>query len=181
MSSDPTRSGWLAPLATAALFAFVVASPTACAKALERTGGLGANDGDESEQSPGTGGTGGAGGIDGYQGPTATHGAGGAPATGPGAGGDPASSVAASSAVSSTSASSAAASVAASSAAASVAASSSSGGGPGPCCVADIFPGCFDDLAIESCVCSDDDYCCTFEWDDLCVEEVESLGCGTCS
>ena len=177
MSSYPTRSAWLAPLATAALFATAVVMPSACAHAVEG-GSLEEDEEDgESEIAPGRGG---AGGIEGYEGQAATHGAGGAPATGPGSGGDPASSVAASSAVSS-SASNAAASVAASSAAVSVAASSSSGGGPGPCCVPDIFPGCFDDFNIENCVCSVDDYCCFFEWDQQCVDEVEGFGCGTCN
>jgi hypothetical protein len=177
MSSSPTRPAWLAPLATAAIFAVAVAAPSACARAVDR-GSLGGEDDDgESEITPGSGG---AGGIEGYEGKSATHGAGGTPAAGPGGGGDPASSVAASSAASSTSASTAAASVAASSAA-SVAASSSSGGGPGPCCVPDVFPGCFDDFVIESCVCFFDDYCCAVEWDQQCVDEVEAFGCGSCS
>lgn len=39
--------------------------------------------------------------------------------------------------------------------------------------------GC-DDPAIEACVCGEDDYCCATEWDDICVSEVDSFGCGTC-
>lgn len=177
MSHFLTRSGWLAPLATAAMFAVAIVAPSACARAVDGGALSGGDDDGESEKEFEKG-EGGAGGADGYHG-QASNGAGGAPATGPGSGGDPASSVAASSIA----ASSVASSVAASSVAAvsSVAASSSSGGGPGPCCVEDIFPGCFDDFLIEFCVCSIDDYCCAVEWDLQCVDEVEAFGCGTCN
>jgi len=30
------------------------------------------------------------------------------------------------------------------------------------------------------CVCEQDDFCCTTEWDDLCVGEVDEFGCGAC-
>lgn len=35
--------------------------------------------------------------------------------------------------------------------------------------------------AVEQCVCERDDYCCSVAWDSLCVNEVESFGCGSCS
>ncbi len=51
---------------------------------------------------------------------------------------------------------------------------------PRPCCsVPPHHVGC-DDSSIESCVCAVDSFCCTDEWDAQCVDEVESLGCGTC-
>jgi hypothetical protein len=31
-----------------------------------------------------------------------------------------------------------------------------------------------------ACVCAEDDVCCTDGWDDLCVAEVDELGCGAC-
>lgn len=40
-------------------------------------------------------------------------------------------------------------------------------------------PGC-SDSAVAACVCAIDAYCCTTAWDDLCIAEVDSLGCGTC-
>ncbi len=47
------------------------------------------------------------------------------------------------------------------------------------CCAPDSAPGC-SDVAVRSCVCDADPYCCTTAWDALCVDEVDSLGCGTC-
>jgi hypothetical protein len=47
--------------------------------------------------------------------------------------------------------------------------------------------GCYDPAApggpnsIAECVCLDDPYCCTDIWDDICVGEVDSLGCGMCA
>lgn len=49
------------------------------------------------------------------------------------------------------------------------------GGGASSCCVAQLSVGC-DDAVIEACVCSLDDYCCTFEWDDVCVSEAYDCG-----
>ena len=60
-----------------------------------------------------------------------------------------------------------------------VAASSSGSGGGGFCCQTNASPGC-GDPNIENCVCPNDDYCCTVEWDSLCVDEVTTLGCGSC-
>jgi hypothetical protein len=40
--------------------------------------------------------------------------------------------------------------------------------------------GCSDPV-VEACVCSSDPYCCDIDWDNLCVSEVESFGCGSCS
>jgi hypothetical protein len=33
---------------------------------------------------------------------------------------------------------------------------------------------------VAQCVCAQDDYCCTTEWDAQCVAEVQQFGCGTC-
>ena len=58
---------------------------------------------------------------------------------------------------------------------------SSSGGidptgmGVGDCCTAQLVPGC-GDAALEACVCGLDDYCCSTEWDDLCVQEAGDCG-----
>ncbi len=49
----------------------------------------------------------------------------------------------------------------------------------GDCCLPDGTPGCAD-AAITDCVCEADAFCCLVEWDDLCVAEVEDLGCGDC-
>jgi len=50
----------------------------------------------------------------------------------------------------------------------------------GDCCVTDNTPGC-NVQAIQDCVCAADPFCCNNEWDQLCVNQVESLGCGSCS
>lgn len=62
---------------------------------------------------------------------------------------------------------------------------SSGTGGPPPsgneCCTpASGTPGCADP-AVQDCVCAADPYCCQVEWDDLCVQIVESSSCGTCT
>lgn len=51
------------------------------------------------------------------------------------------------------------------------------GGGPTShdCCITG-GPGC-DDSSVEACVCADDDFCCTDEWDSVCVGKVGSLLC----
>jgi hypothetical protein len=49
----------------------------------------------------------------------------------------------------------------------------------GDCCVGGTNPGC-SNPSIEQCVCAQDDYCCTTEWNDLCVDEVDQFGCGSC-
>ncbi len=53
-------------------------------------------------------------------------------------------------------------------------------GAAADCCAPDWAPGCTD-LAVQACVCAADSYCCTTAWDGLCVNEVTSLGCGTCA
>jgi hypothetical protein len=53
------------------------------------------------------------------------------------------------------------------------------GGGTGDCCAANGSPGC-DDAAVEACVCVADAFCCNSEWDQLCVDQVDSLMCGSC-
>lgn len=50
---------------------------------------------------------------------------------------------------------------------------------PGDCCVGHGGLGCAD-AEIESCVCAQDDFCCSMKWDDLCVSLVAKLGCGSC-
>ncbi len=54
-------------------------------------------------------------------------------------------------------------------------------GGPdlGNCCVPDGSIGCVDP-DIEACVCEGDPVCCSDGWDELCAQEVNSLGCGVC-
>jgi len=49
------------------------------------------------------------------------------------------------------------------------------GGDLGDCCTVHLTPGC-SNLEVESCVCFFDDFCCSTEWDDLCVGGV--LDCG---
>jgi hypothetical protein len=56
---------------------------------------------------------------------------------------------------------------------------SDDGGGGGDCCSESAEPGCAD-ASVESYVCAEDNYCCATAWDDICVGEVDSLGCGTC-
>jgi hypothetical protein len=53
------------------------------------------------------------------------------------------------------------------------------GGMPGDCCFAKGGPGCFPP-EVAQCVCATDSYCCTTAWDNICVNEVDSLGCGFC-
>ncbi|MBI3178475.1 MAG: hypothetical protein HYZ27_02365, partial [Deltaproteobacteria bacterium] len=51
----------------------------------------------------------------------------------------------------------------------------------GDCCVATPgVTGCTD-AGVQSCVCAQDSYCCTNEWDSICVDEVDILDCGTCA
>jgi hypothetical protein len=55
--------------------------------------------------------------------------------------------------------------------------------GPGddaPCCEGHGMPGC-DDPMVESCVCAQDPFCCSSNWDALCVSRIESYGCGSCT
>ncbi|MDC0666838.1 hypothetical protein [Nannocystis radixulma] len=50
------------------------------------------------------------------------------------------------------------------------------------CCLAHGAPGCADD-AVEACVCDEDPFCCGLEngnWDETCVANVNTHGCGTC-
>jgi hypothetical protein len=53
------------------------------------------------------------------------------------------------------------------------------GGSEGSCCGDNSTPGCIDDL-VEACVCAQDGYCCSTEWDAQCAGEVDSFGCGQC-
>jgi hypothetical protein len=55
----------------------------------------------------------------------------------------------------------------------------SGGSSSGTCCSIQTTPGC-SNASIQSCVCATDSYCCTDEWDDICVDEVDTEGCGTC-
>src|SRR5690606_10757053 len=52
-------------------------------------------------------------------------------------------------------------------------------GGEAACCVAQDTPGC-GNAGIEQCVCDQDPFCCEEQWDPVCVDKVEGLGCGTC-
>lgn len=47
------------------------------------------------------------------------------------------------------------------------------------CCTPAANPGCTD-AGIESCVCMQDPFCCDTEWDQVCVDQVDSFGCGDC-
>ncbi len=49
----------------------------------------------------------------------------------------------------------------------------------GPCCQANGTPGC-EVNSVEGCVCLGDDFCCTTEWDQMCVDAIGPSGCGTC-
>ncbi len=49
----------------------------------------------------------------------------------------------------------------------------------GDCCVPADGTGC-GDAVLAACVCADDPYCCDTAWDELCIAEVDSLGCGAC-
>ena len=57
--------------------------------------------------------------------------------------------------------------------------SGTGGGGQQACCDTAMTPGC-GDKTVEQCVCKQDGYCCGVEWDSLCVQEVDSFGCGPC-
>ena len=54
------------------------------------------------------------------------------------------------------------------------------------CCeVSSAAEGCYDfnaadHEAVSDCVCAADPYCCSSRWDSICVDEVESLSCGSC-
>ena len=52
-------------------------------------------------------------------------------------------------------------------------------GGSGDCCEPHDGPGC-DDPTVQACVCKDDSFCCEYTWDEVCVEEVKTFGCGDC-
>ena len=49
----------------------------------------------------------------------------------------------------------------------------------GPCCQANGSPGC-QIAGVETCVCNEDPFCCTDEWDAVCVGLIGMNGCGTC-
>jgi hypothetical protein len=51
---------------------------------------------------------------------------------------------------------------------------------PGDCCHVQQTKGC-NDPTIQACVCAQDSFCCNYSWDQICVNEVEELGCGSCS
>jgi len=59
------------------------------------------------------------------------------------------------------------------------ASSGGAGGEPGSCCEVQPTTSC-NDPDVAQCVCSFDPFCCNYLWDTFCVQEVESLGCGTC-
>jgi hypothetical protein len=47
------------------------------------------------------------------------------------------------------------------------------------CCTASDEPGCTEP-EVQDCVCAIDPFCCAETWDQLCVDQVDTLGCGTC-
>jgi hypothetical protein len=51
--------------------------------------------------------------------------------------------------------------------------------GKGACCQDNGTPGC-EIGAVETCVCNEDPFCCSEEWDALCVGLIATHGCGTC-
>lgn len=51
---------------------------------------------------------------------------------------------------------------------------------PAACCQPNTMPGCAADPEIEACVCATDPFCCDEQWDNLCVSEVQTVGCGDC-
>lgn len=59
------------------------------------------------------------------------------------------------------------------------ASSGGAGGATGNCCEVSSGPAC-DDPDVSQCVCKFDPFCCNYLWDGFCVQEVESLGCGSC-
>jgi hypothetical protein len=56
----------------------------------------------------------------------------------------------------------------------------SAGGGSVCCSATPGSSGCAGDSAVSQCVCAQDDYCCTSEWDSQCAGEVTQFGCGSC-
>jgi hypothetical protein len=52
---------------------------------------------------------------------------------------------------------------------------------PNDCCIPHMTPGCAD-KEVEACVCGNDLTCCVPDhgWDETCIKEVNSLGCGMC-
>ncbi len=49
----------------------------------------------------------------------------------------------------------------------------------GDCCETHDEPGC-QDPGVTACVCAQDPFCCQSYWDDICVSEVTTFGCGEC-
>lgn len=47
------------------------------------------------------------------------------------------------------------------------------------CCTPAANPGCTE-VAVQDCVCTTDPFCCDSEWDQVCVDQVDSFGCGDC-
>ncbi|MCS6902585.1 MAG: hypothetical protein NZX77_22845, partial [Polyangiaceae bacterium] len=55
------------------------------------------------------------------------------------------------------------------------------------CCEVSSAPGCSgkaansltpDEKSVQTCVCAEDEHCCTKGWDEVCVWEVAEFGCG---
>jgi hypothetical protein len=49
----------------------------------------------------------------------------------------------------------------------------------GPCCMAHAGSGC-EINSVEMCVCMADEFCCSTEWDAMCVSKIEMEDCGNC-
>ncbi|HET6582956.1 MAG TPA: hypothetical protein VFG69_05910 [Nannocystaceae bacterium] len=47
------------------------------------------------------------------------------------------------------------------------------------CCTPNVTAGCTD-VALQDCVCALDPYCCEQAWDQVCVDKVADLDCGSC-
>jgi hypothetical protein len=47
------------------------------------------------------------------------------------------------------------------------------------CCAANMVGGCTD-ADVQDCVCAVDPYCCLQAWDQMCVDKIDELGCGSC-
>lgn len=61
----------------------------------------------------------------------------------------------------------------------SISESGESGPGDGDCCEVHGGASC-EDEEVAACVCQFDPYCCDTFWDSVCVQQVETFGCGFC-
>lgn len=52
-------------------------------------------------------------------------------------------------------------------------------GAPNNCCKPATTPGC-STASVSTCVCAQDNFCCSTAWDSMCVQEVDEFKCGNC-